>query len=119
MDVVKTNVGRIGGNVEVTTAPGKGTTYTLKIPLTLAIVPALLVTSGGERYAIPQINLVELVRATPEQIENVHGAPVYRLRDSLLPLVSLATELGVESPPRPRPPPARSSCSRPTTGASA
>ena len=98
MDVVKTNVGRIGGNVEVTTAPGKGTTYTLKIPLTLAIVPALLVTSGGERYAIPQINLVELVRATPEQIENVHGAPVYRLRDSLLPLVSLATELGVESP---------------------
>ena len=97
MDVVKTNVGRIGGNVEVTTTPGVGTTYTLKIPLTLAIVPALLVTSGGERYAIPQINLVELVRATPEQIEDVHGAPVYRLRDSLLPLVSLATELGVQS----------------------
>ncbi len=97
MDVVKINVGRIGGNVEVTTAPGVGTTYTLKIPLTLAIVPALLVTSGGERYAIPQINLVELVRATPEQIEDVHGAPVYRLRDKLLPLVSLATELGVEA----------------------
>jgi two-component system chemotaxis sensor kinase CheA len=94
MDVVKTNVGRIGGNVEVATGPGVGTTYTLKIPLTLAIVPALLVTSGGERYAIPQINLVELVRATPDQIEDVHGAPVYRLRDSLLPLVSLAAELG-------------------------
>jgi len=94
MDVVKTNVGRIGGNVEVLTEPGVGTTYTLKIPLTLAIVPALLVTSGGERYAIPQINLVELVRATPDQIEDVHGAPVYRLRDTLLPLVSLASELG-------------------------
>jgi two-component system chemotaxis sensor kinase CheA len=94
MDVVKTNVGRIGGNVEVATEPGVGTTYTLKIPLTLAIVPALLITSGGERYAIPQINLVELVRATPDQIEDVHGAPVYRLRDSLLPLVSLAAELG-------------------------
>src|SRR6476659_10217203 len=97
MDVVKTNVGRIGGNVEVVTEPGVGTTYTLKIPLTLAIIPALLATSGGERYAIPQINLVELVRATPEQIENVHGAPVYRLRDTLLPLVSLASELGGDS----------------------
>src|SRR4051794_15722719 len=97
MDVVKTNVGRIGGNVEVTTEQGVGTTYTLKIPLTLAIVPALLVTSGNERYAIPQINLVELVRASPDQIEDVHGAPVYRLRDSLLPLVSLAAELGGEA----------------------
>jgi two-component system, chemotaxis family, sensor kinase CheA len=96
MDVVKTNVGRIGGNVEVATEEGVGTTYTLKIPLTLAIVPALLVHSGGERYAIPQINLVELVRATPDRIEDVHGAPVYRLRDTLLPLVSLATELGGE-----------------------
>jgi two-component system chemotaxis sensor kinase CheA len=96
MDVVKTNVGRIGGNVEVATEPGVGTTYTLKIPLTLAIVPALLVHSGAERYAIPQINLVELVRATPDQIEDVHGAPVYRLRDTLLPLVSLASELGGE-----------------------
>ncbi|MFL5757342.1 MAG: chemotaxis protein CheW, partial [Chloroflexota bacterium] len=96
MDVVKTNVGRIGGNVEVTTEKGVGTIYTLKIPLTLAIVPALLVHSGGERYAIPQINLVELVRATPDQIQDVHGAPVYRLRDKLLPLVSLAAELGGE-----------------------
>ena len=96
MDVVKTNLGRIGGSVEVTTTPGKGTTYTLKIPLTLAIIPALLVTSGAQRYAIPQVNLVELVRATPEQIEQVHGAPVLRLRDRLLPLVYLASELGGE-----------------------
>src|SRR5262245_44426504 len=95
-DVIKTHARRIGGNVEVTTEQGVGTTYTLKIPLTLAIVPALLVESGNERYAIPQINLLELVRATPDQIEDVHGAPVYRLRNSLLPLVSLATELGGE-----------------------
>ena len=96
MDVVKTNLGRIGGSVEVATTPGKGTIYTLKIPLTLAIIPALLVTSGAQRYAIPQVNLIELVRATPEQIEQVHGAPVLRLRGRLLPLVYLARELGGE-----------------------
>ena len=97
MDVVKTNLGRIGGSVEVATTLGKGTTYTLKIPLTLAIIPALLVTSGAQRYAIPQVNLIELVRATPEQIEQVHGAPVLRLRGRLLPLVYLASELGGET----------------------
>ena len=96
MDVVRTNIGRIGGSVDVATAVGAGTTYTLKIPLTLAIIPALLVVSGGQRYAIPQINLVELVRAKPEQIEAVHGAPVYRLREKLLPLVFLTKELGGE-----------------------
>jgi len=96
MDVVRTNVGKIGGSVEVATQAGAGTTYTLKIPLTLAIIPALLVISNGERYAIPQINLVELVRAKPEQIEAVHGAPVYRLRGQLLPLVFLTKELGGE-----------------------
>ena len=95
MDVVKTNIGRIGGSVEVTTKAGAGTTYTLKIPLTLAIIPALLVLADEQRYAIPQVNLVELVRAAPEDIEAVHGAPVYRLRDRLLPLVFLARELGV------------------------
>ena len=96
MDVVKTNLGRIGGNIEVATTLGKGTTYTLKIPLTLAIIPALLVTCGDRRYAIPQVNLIELVRATTEQIEQVHGAPVLRLRGRLLPLVFLASELGGE-----------------------
>jgi two-component system chemotaxis sensor kinase CheA len=96
MDVVKTNIGRIGGSVEVATKPGKGTTYTLKIPLTLAIVPALIVVADGQRYAVPQVNLLELVRATPDQIEAVHGAPVYRLRGQLLPLVSLRAELGAE-----------------------
>src|SRR5207342_2037213 len=71
MDVVKTNLGRIGGSVEVATTPGKGTTYTLKIPLTLAIIPALLVTSGAQRYAIPQVNLIELVRASVSGIFSV------------------------------------------------
>jgi two-component system chemotaxis sensor kinase CheA len=99
MDVVKTNIQRIGGSVDVSTKEGKGTTYTLKIPLTLAIIPALLVISGGERYAIPQVNLLEMVRADASQIEDVHGAPVYRLRGNLLPLVFLATELGHEVPP--------------------
>ena len=95
MDVVKTNIGRIGGSVEVVTKAGAGTTYTLKIPLTLAIIPALLVLADEQRYAIPQVNLVELVRAAPEDIEAVHGAPVHRLRDRLLPLVFLTRELGV------------------------
>ncbi len=95
MDVVKTNIGRIGGSVEVVTKAGAGTTYTLKIPLTLAIIPALLVLADEQRYAIPQVNLVELVRAAPEDIEAVHGAPVLRLRDRLLPLVFLTRELGV------------------------
>src|ERR1035441_4362916 len=97
MDVVKTNVERIGGNVDVQSAAGRGTTVRVKIPLTLAIIPALVVTSGGDRYAIPQVSLLELVRIEAEEvaksIESVHGAPVYRLRGRLLPLVYLNREL--------------------------
>ena len=62
MDVVKTNIEKIGGTVDVQSQPGKGTTLRIKIPLTLAIIPALIVTSGGDRYAIPQVSLLELVR---------------------------------------------------------
>jgi len=102
MDVVKTNVEKIGGTVDIQSRPGAGTTVRMKIPLTLAIVPALIVTCAGDRYAIPQVNLLELVRIEPEQVkdavENVHGAPVYRLRGNLLPLVDLGKELEVESP---------------------
>jgi two-component system chemotaxis sensor kinase CheA len=101
MDVVKTNVEKIGGTVDIQSRPGAGTTVRMKIPLTLAIVPAVIVTCAGDRYAIPQISLHELVRIEPEQmetaIENVHGAPVYRLRGNLLPLVFLAKELEVEA----------------------
>jgi two-component system, chemotaxis family, sensor kinase CheA len=93
MDVVKTNIEKIGGTVDVQSKLGQGTTLKVKIPLTLAIIPALMVTTGGDRYAIPQVNLTELVRLDGEQarkrVEMVHGAPVYRLRGSLLPLVYL------------------------------
>jgi two-component system, chemotaxis family, sensor kinase CheA len=97
MDVVKTNVEKIGGTVDVQSTLGLGTTVRVRIPLTLAIIPALIVTCGGDRYAIPQMSLVELVRLTGEQIrtgiEMVHGAPVHRLRGRLLPLVYLSREL--------------------------
>ena len=100
MDVVKTNVEKIGGLVDLQSTLGKGTTVRVKIPLTLAIIPALVVTCAGERYAIPQVNLLELVRLEAEHaktaIEMVHGAPVYRLRGRLLPLVYLARELMIE-----------------------
>jgi two-component system, chemotaxis family, sensor kinase CheA len=97
MDVVKTNIEKIGGSVDLHSAPGQGTTLKIKIPLTLAIVPALIVRSGGERFAIPQVSLLELVRLEGEAaisaIENVYGSPVFRLRGNLLPLVFLDREL--------------------------
>ncbi|HEY3973694.1 MAG TPA: chemotaxis protein CheA [Candidatus Sulfotelmatobacter sp.] len=99
MDVVKTNVEKIGGTVDIQSTPGRGTSVRVKIPLTLAIIPALIVTCGGERFAIPQVSLSELVRLDAEEretkIELVHGAPVYRLRGRLLPLVYLDRELGI------------------------
>ena len=101
MDVVKTNIEKIGGTVDVQSKLGQGTTIRVKIPLTLAIIPALMVTSGGDRYAIPQVSLLELVRIEGEHarkgIELIHGAPVYRLRGRLLPLVYLNRELKVGS----------------------
>src|SRR6516225_7855728 len=97
MDVVRTNIEKIGGMVAIDSRPGRGTTIKMKIPLTLAIIPALTVTSNGDRYAIPQVSLLELVRIEGEQalrgIEWIHGAPVYRLRGNLLPLVYLSREL--------------------------
>jgi two-component system chemotaxis sensor kinase CheA len=102
MDVVKTNVEKIGGTVDVQSTFGAGTTVRVKIPLTLAIIPALVVTCGGDRYAIPQVSLLELVRLEREDvakgIELVHGAPVYRLRGRLLPLVYLNRELKLPEP---------------------
>jgi len=99
MDVVRTNIEKIGGTIEVISVTGVGTTVRIKIPLTLAIIPALSVRSGGERYAVPQVNLLELVRLEPDElatvIQNVHDAPVFRLRDSLLPLIYLHDRLGV------------------------
>ena len=92
MDVVKANVDSIGGTVDVASRPGLGTTITIKIPLTLAIISALIVVAGEDRYAIPQIAVRELVRAKAgddNRIEEINGAPVLRLRGRLLPIVSL------------------------------
>jgi two-component system chemotaxis sensor kinase CheA len=110
MDVVKTNIERIGGTIDLRSTPGQGTTFLVKIPLTLAIVSALIVQAGRERFAIPQISVVELVRAagsdgataadrTESRIERINGTPVLRLRDRLLPLVSLAGLLRLEQDP--------------------
>ncbi len=101
MDVVKTNVEKIGGTVEVQSKPCQGTTVRITIPLTLAIIPALVVTSAKERFAIPQVSLLELVRLEGKEarsgIEMVYGAPVYRLRGRLLPLVNLRQELKIDA----------------------
>jgi len=98
MDVVKTNIERIGGTVDLLSQTGQGTTFKLKIPLTLAIIPGLVVTSGIERFVIPQVSLVELIALQGETgrslIESVHGTPMYRRRGKLLPLVYLNHVLG-------------------------
>lgn len=92
MDVVRTNIEKIGGQIELRSEEGKGSTFIIKIPLTLAIVSALIVRAGSEKFAIPQLSVVELVRvssASDHRIEKVNETPVLRLRDRLLPLVSL------------------------------
>ena len=92
MDVVRNNIEQIGGTVDLKSASGAGTTFTIKIPLTLAIVSALIVEAGGERFAIPQLAVLELVRAGnngEHRIEHIKDAPVLRLRNKLLPLVRL------------------------------
>jgi two-component system chemotaxis sensor kinase CheA len=92
MDVVKTNIDKIGGTVELRSQFGKGTTFVVKIPLTLAIVSALIVACAGERFAVPQISVVELVRVSEHselKVEKIKDTPVLRLRNRLLPLVSL------------------------------
>jgi two-component system chemotaxis sensor kinase CheA len=98
MDVVRTNVERIGGAIEMNSTAGRGTMFLIKIPLTLAIVSALIVETAGQRFAVPQINVIELVRAgsrSSARIETIKNAPVLRLRDRLLPLVSLRALLGM------------------------
>ena len=93
MDVVRTNVEKIGGKVEIESRVGKGTTLRMRIPLTLAIIPALIVRSVNQSFALPQGALLELVHVPTEQavasIEWMEGAPLYRLRGKLLPLVFL------------------------------
>ncbi len=99
MDVVRTNIERIRGSIDVESTPGVGTTWRLRIPLTLAIVPALTVLCAQQRFAIPQVNLLELVRLDSERrnggLEEIGDAKVYRLRDALLPVIDLAETLGI------------------------
>ena len=103
MDVVKTNIEKIGGTIELKSVTGKGSTFTIKIPLTLAIVSALIVECAKQRFAIPQISVLELVRASTKSdnpIEMMNKSPVLRLRNRLLPLVSLQNllDLKMEAP---------------------
>ena len=104
MDVVKTNLDKLGGKVEIDSVPGKGSAFRIKLPLTLAIIPSLLVSDSGERFAIPQVSVGELIRIPAQQIaeriDRAGDAEVVLLRDRLVPLVYLAEALG--SPRRER-----------------
>jgi len=100
MDVVRTNIEKLGGEVVIDSAPGKGTRINLKLPLTLAIIPSLIISAGGRTFAVPQVNLEELVRIRArdidEKIEEIQNRPVLRLRNKLLPLIRLDDTLGME-----------------------
>ncbi|MEX2205960.1 MAG: chemotaxis protein CheA [Myxococcota bacterium] len=100
MDVVRTNIQNLGGQVDVVTAIGEGTTLRIHLPLTLAIIPSLIVSVAKERFAIPQVNVVEVVRLKDEaaQVERIRSTEVLRLRGTLLPLVRLAACLEIPVP---------------------
>ncbi|WGR98343.1 hybrid sensor histidine kinase/response regulator [Bradyrhizobium sp. ISRA443] len=99
MDVVRTNIDQIGGTIDIKSVAGEGASVTIKIPLTLAIVSALIVEAGGDRFAIPQLSVVELVRAranSEHRIERIKDTAVLRLRNKLLPLIHLKKLLNID-----------------------
>ena len=99
MDVVRTNIDQIGGTIDIKSVAGEGSSVTIKIPLTLAIVSALIVEAAGDRFAIPQLSVVELVRAranSDHRIERIKDTPVLRLRNKLLPLMHLKKLLKID-----------------------
>jgi two-component system chemotaxis sensor kinase CheA len=99
MDVVRTNIDQIGGTIDIKSVAGEGSSVTIKIPLTLAIVSALIVEAGGDRFAIPQLAVVELVRAranSEHRIERIKDTAVLRLRNKLLPLMHLKKLLKID-----------------------
>jgi len=99
MDVVRTNIDQIGGTIDIKSVAGEGCSVTIKIPLTLAIVSALIVEAGGDRFAIPQLSVVELVRAranSEHRIERIKDTAVLRLRNKLLPLMHLKKLLKID-----------------------
>ncbi|MBI4404584.1 MAG: chemotaxis protein CheA [Deltaproteobacteria bacterium] len=105
MDVVKVNLDKLAGKMEIFSEVGKGTTFRIKLPLTLAIIPCLIVTAGGERFAIPELNVVELIRVPAEQVQRrvevVGDANVLVLRDQLVPIARLADVLCIKRSYRP------------------
>ncbi|BAT71625.1 two-component system, chemotaxis family, sensor kinase CheA [Thermosulfidibacter takaii ABI70S6] len=97
MDVVKTNIEKLNGTIEINTQPGKGTQIIIKIPLTLAIIQSLLVQVGEEIYAIPLVSVVEAVKVLKSEIQKVEGHEIIVLRDSVLPLLELSKVFGIHT----------------------
>ncbi|PZT56030.1 chemotaxis protein CheA [Paenibacillus silvae] len=95
LDVVKSKITSLGGNVTITSTPGKGTNFSVQLPLTLSIIAAMLVRLGSEKYAVPLSSIVETAIVQREQVRNIHGNKMITFRDSLIPYLSLSEVFGV------------------------
>jgi len=97
MDVVRTNINKLNGQINISSAEGQGTTIEILIPLTVAIMPAMMVESSGEQYAVPLQSIVEIVRPEDRAVQTIQGQQVVRVRDSVLPLIDLRQRLGQDA----------------------